>query len=193
VSASESFPVEPKPEAASPKRFALAEWSFGGLLALALVGIGVTDFSSGDGLRYWLFVAPVFAVVSTAADWSRARASGENAPSIVRRQILHWVALAPALAVVYAFEQTGRLNREDAGLVSLLALALTTILAGVHFDWRLAVLGAVLGLTSLAAAVVEEFFWMLLIPIVLAGGVYVLWRRRAHARPAPLTTEKNET
>jgi hypothetical protein len=190
---SETGPVEPKPQAASPTRFAFAEWSFAGLLLLALVGIGVTDFSSRNGLRYWLLVAPVFAAVSTGVGWSRARASGQNAPSIVARQLLHWVALVPALAVVYAFEQTGRLDREDAGLVSLLVLALTTMLAGIHFDRRLAYLGAVLGLASLVAALVEEFFWMLIIPVVLAAGAFALWQRRAHGRPTPATTKENET
>jgi hypothetical protein len=168
-------------------RFALTGWCFVGLLALAMVGVGVTDFSSRDGLWYWLAVAPLFGVLSTAMGWSRARAAGQNRSSIVMRQLLHWASLAPILAVIYAFEHTGRLNREDAGLVSLLALALTTLLAGVHFDWRLVGLGLVLGLTSIAAALVEEFFWMLLIPVLLAAGIFYLWRRRSSGKSAPVT------
>jgi hypothetical protein len=48
----------------------------------------------------------------------------------------------------------------------------------VHFDWRLAFLGAILAGTSVAAALVEEFFWAGLIPAVALGALAV-WRRRA--------------
>ena len=80
--------------------------------------------------------------------------------------------------LIYLLERTGRLNREDAGLVALLSLSLTTVLAGIHFDWRLAVLGILLAVATAGAALVEEFFWILLIPAVVAGAVVVIWQRR---------------
>jgi hypothetical protein len=91
--------------------------------------------------------------------------------------MLHWSVLILAIYLLYLLQQTGRLNRDDAGLVALLCLAITTFLAGVHFDWRLGVLGVILGAAAACAALIEEFFWILLIPALLAGVVVVLWRR----------------
>ena len=152
--------------------------AFGGLACLSIVGIGIADFSASRGLAYWLMMVPVFAAVSIATGWTRARRRGEAGAVLVWKQVLHWVPLLLALYLIYALEATGRLNREDAGLVSLIAFALTTLLAGVHLDWRLAVLGALLGVTAAAAALVEEFFWVLLIPALIAAAVVIFWRRR---------------
>jgi hypothetical protein len=149
------------------------------LLILALIGVGVTDFSAGYGLRYWLAMVPIFGGVSIFFGWSRARRRGENVSRAVTLQILHWCALPLALAVVYVLEETGRLNQEDAGLISLLVLGLTTLLAGVHFDWRLGLIGLVLCVASVCAALLEEFFWVLLIPVVIGGVILFIMRKRS--------------
>lgn len=157
--------------------FRAEEIALGILAILSIAGIGVADFSSKDGLQYWFVMVPIFAAVSIFTGWSRARSQGETTFGILGRQALHWSALVLAIYLVYLLQQTGRLNRDDAGLVALLCLAITTFLAGVHFDWRLGVLGLVLGAAAACAALVEEFFWLLLIPALLAGAVVVLWRK----------------
>jgi hypothetical protein len=139
-------------EKPSGRRFTPDEIVFFGLILLSVVGMGISDFSTRYGLGYWLAMVPIFAASSI---------------------------LAVAVYLIFMLQRTGRLNQEDAGLVALIALALTTLLAGVHFDWRLIVLGALLGLTAAAAALVDQYFWVLLIPaVVLAVGAF-LWRRRA--------------
>lgn len=155
-----------------------------GLGLISLVGIAITDFSASRSYLYWVAIAPVFAGVSLYAGWARARRAGQTAGDIMLRQLLHWSALPIAVYVVYLMQMTGRLNREDAGLVALLTLALTTFLAGIHFDWRLAVLGVVLAAGALFAALVEEFFWVFLlaaIPVV----AWVVWRGRRAGRSDP--------
>ncbi len=173
----------PKPElAAAPvptRLFSAEQLILVALLALSLAGIAITDFSKGYGLWYWLAMVPIFAGASIFAGWSRARRKRRTVAGILWRQVLHWSALALAVYLVYLFAATGRVSNEDAGLIALLALALTTFLAGVHFDWRLLVLGALLGIAAACAALVEKFFWLLLVPAILAGALVVLWRRRA--------------
>lgn len=156
----------------------------GVLLLLSLVGIGVADFSARSGLTYWLWMVPIFAGSSMLLGWTRARHEGRPVARILLQHVLHWAPLPAALYIVYRLEASGRLNREDAGLVALLTLALTTLLAGVHFDWRVAVLGVVLGVACFCSAVVEEFFWVLLLPTLIAGAVVLLWRRRDR-QPSP--------
>lgn len=148
------------------------------LVVLSLVGIGIADFSSRSGLNYWLWMVPVFGGASLYAGWSRARREGQGMPRILTLQILHWSPLVLAIYVIYLLERTGRLQREDAGLVVLLALALTTFLAGVHFEWRLGVLGLLLAAAAVSAALVDQFFWLLLLPGLVVVVVILVWRRR---------------
>lgn len=176
MSESVSSPVQPNQ---ATRRFKAEEIILGAVAILSIAGIAVADFSSQDGMRYWFVMVPIFAAASVFAGWSRAREQGEAPLAILAKQAFHWLALLLAVYLIYLLQQTGRLNRDDAGLVTLLALALTTFLAGVHFDWRLGVLGVLLGVTAACAALIEEFFWVLLIPALIAGAITILWRRRS--------------
>jgi hypothetical protein len=69
------------------------------------------------------------------------------------------------------------MNDEDAGLVALLTLALSAFFAGLHSDWRICLVGIVLGGTVAGAAWVEEFLWMILIPFLAAAAVGIVWWR----------------
>ncbi|MEE9607305.1 MAG: hypothetical protein V3U03_06155 [Myxococcota bacterium] len=174
-------------------RVRLDQILFGVLIALSIGGIAVTDFSGRFGLRYWLAMVPLFAAVSVFGAWSRARSRGESVAAIVRVQAAHWLALLLAVYLVNLLQATGRLTRDDAGLVALLALALTTFLAGVHFDWRMCLLGALLGLTVACAALLEQFFWWVLIPVAAAAALGLLWKRRsAPTEPGPATQQRSE-
>jgi hypothetical protein len=72
------------------------------------------------------------------------------------------------------------MNSEAAGLVCLLTVAVVSFLSGVHGDWRFGLVGILLGLTVGAAAWVEEYFWMLLIPLLVAIviGIFWVWHRQ---------------
>lgn len=99
---------------------------------------------------------------------------------IIRVQLLHWIGLLAAVALIYfLFKRTGRIDYNQLALISLLALSLTTFLAGVHFDWRFMVVGLVLGACVAGAAFVEQFMWMIVIPIVVALVLIVFWWKRS--------------
>jgi hypothetical protein len=177
---SSDAPATPRAQGSAHESWRTDRLLLGTLLLLSLVGIAVADFSARSGLTYWLWMVPVFAGASILMSWTRARREGQGVARILTENILHWAPLPAALYIIYRLEDAGRLNREDAGLVALLSVALTTLLAGVHFDWRIAVLGLLLGAASFCAALVEEFFWLLLLPALLAGGVLLFWQRRSH-------------
>jgi hypothetical protein len=148
------------------------------LLTLSAVGIAISEISPQDALWYWLAMVPVFGGVSLFAGWSRAREQGMTAVGVLREQLLHWVALAVAVCLVFLLTYTGRLSSEDAGLVALLALALTTFLAGVHFDWRYCVIGALLAAAVAAVAVLKEFLWVIVIAAAAVASFLVYRARR---------------
>jgi len=167
------------------RRLVDERWIFVGLLALSMVGVAIADFSERLGLHFWLLMVPIFAGASLYTGWARARDRGASVHGILWRQVLHWSALALAVYMIFMLEETGRLNQEDAGLVAMLAVALTTLLAGVHFDWRLMLLGALLGIAAACSAFVEEFFWILLVPALLAGAFVFFWRGRGDGANGP--------
>jgi len=83
--------------------------------------------------------------------------------------------------LIYLMQSTGRMQNEAAGLTALIVIALSSFLAGVHSDWRLMVLGAVLGATVVSFAVLEQLIWIVVLPVllILVVAVVLYIRRRA--------------
>jgi hypothetical protein len=182
-------PLEATARTAPPRRarkLAVEEIILVVLLTLSAVGIAISEILPRAAFGYWLAMVPVFGGISLFAGWSRAREQGMTAVGVLRDQLLHWIALAAAVCLVFLFEVTGRMSSEDAALVALLALALTTFLAGVHFDWRYCVVGALLAAAVAAVAVLKEFLWVIVIAAVAVAAFFVYRARRgAPADTAP--------
>lgn len=137
------------------------------LVILSIGGIGIMDYSEKYALWYWLAMAPIFMSASLALAWKTAHQQDATAGAHIRRQVLHWLVLVVALLLVFLMQRFEELAPATAGLMALLVLGVTTVLAGVHFEWRLAVLGGLLLLTFVAGVFVESFFWVLLAPTLL--------------------------
>ena len=149
------------------------------LIALSAIGIGVTNFAPVKSFWYWACMAPVFGLVSLYTGWSKARRRGEGVSRIIRVQVLHWAGLLAAIAVIYLlYKPADRITSNELAIICLLALALTTFLAGVHLDWRFMLVGIVLGACVAGAAFVEQFIWMIIIPIVVVIFLAVFWWKR---------------
>ena len=172
----------PTPAPASSRGPAVQELVLLALLVLSTVGVAISQLSPEKAFRYWIVMVPIFGAVSLFSGWSSARAGGMTASGVVSRQILHWAALAVAVCLVFLLQTTGRMGEADAGTVTLLSLALATFLAGVHFDWRYCVVGALLAAAVAAIAVVSNFLW--LIGIVAVGFAVFLSLRAARADPS---------
>jgi hypothetical protein len=107
-----------------------------GLIALSIVGIGITDFSPADSYKYWVAMVPIFGGACLILEWSRARGKGAKWTAMLRTQLLHWIGLLVAVRLVFEMLHKGRLDNENTGLVILLLLALSTFIAGIHLGWR---------------------------------------------------------
>jgi hypothetical protein len=178
-------PTEPQPPVApaaaapeSARNIRLEEVILVALFTLSAVGIAISKLAPEDALWYWLAMVPVFGGISLVFGWSRARAQGMTPGVVVRSQLLHWLALAVAVCLVFLLEYTGRMTNADAGLVVLLTLALTTFLAGVHFDWRFCAVGAVLAAAVAAVALLKQFVWVVVIAAVAVAAFLVYRARR---------------
>ena len=149
---------------------------------LALVGIGMTDFSPQLSHWYWLAMVLVTGIACVVMEWSRGRKKGLTGMVIIKHEVVTWLGVMVAVNLVYFLLHSGRLDSENTGLVILLILALATFLAGLRLDWRLCILGVLLGGTLILAAYLEEFLWIVLMVVVaVAAGIYFMARYKTTA------------
>jgi len=150
------------------------------LVVLSGIGVIVNDYAAPQtAFRMWLWMTPLFGVVSTAAAWSRAQRRGDPVGAIVPTQVVHWLGVVGAVLLIYILQAYGRMASEAAGSAVLVVLALATFLAGVYSDWRLSVLGVVLGVTVVGFAYVERVA-LVIVPLLLVAiiGLVVYMRRQ---------------
>lgn len=176
TSQSESYDEEN--EITPLSQFKVEEYLFASLIILSIVGIAVSNYANDYALKYWLFMVPVFAAVSIYYRWIGEQDRKQNIPSIIKDQILHWAGLLVAVLMVLLLVNYGSLNARDAGYFLIILLSLTTYIAGIHYEWRLIVLAVLLGLTAGVAALVEHFFWIMLVVALLASALVVYRKRR---------------
>jgi len=131
------------------------------LMVLAIIGVGITDFSPARSYWYWLAMAPIFACACLFIEWTHMRDEGKSWLSILRTQLLTWFGLLVAVQLVFLLLRAGRLTYESTGLVILLLLALTTFIVGIQLGFQLCVLGGFLGLTLLFVAFLEQYVWVI--------------------------------
>jgi len=148
------------------------------LIAIFIIaggGVAITDMSPSWGYWFWLGVVPLLAIASLYRSWVGEKKREGGVIWTLRVQILHWLGLLGALEIVFLlYTYTNRIDAAQSGLVSLLVVALSTFLAGIHFHWHFAVLGIMLALSTLAMAWVEAFVWIV-IPLVFIAVAIVLF------------------
>ncbi|MGA9538396.1 MAG: hypothetical protein WBR24_21040 [Desulfobacterales bacterium] len=150
------------------------------LVLLAIVGIGITDFSPQLSHWYWLAMVAITGIACIVMEWSSARKKGLSATTIVKKEVFIWLGVLVAVNLVYFLFHSGRLDSENTGLVILLILALATFLAGLRLDWRLCLLGGLLGGALILAAYLEEFLWIvLMVVLAAAAGIYFMARLKS--------------
>ena len=152
------------------------------MVLLAIVGIGITDFSPQLSHWYWLAMVVITGIACIVMEWSRARKKGLSATTIVKKEVFIWLGVLVAVNLVYFLFHSGRLDSENTGLVILLVLALATFLAGLRLDWRLCLLGGLLGGALILATYLEEFLWIVLM-VVLAAAVGIYFMARLKSAP----------
>ncbi|WGZ93152.1 MAG: hypothetical protein QJT81_15185 [Candidatus Thiothrix putei] len=155
---------------------------FVGIMFLALLGVGMTDYRGESAHGYWRYILILIALASTLWGMWRARRLGlVGSGKLLFQQMVLWGAALVAMAVIYLLLGTGRLNYETTGLLILLVLAFATFVDGMLVSWKLYVVGTLLLLTLLLATYVEEFLWIIVLVAVVMIAlvlVFVVWKLR---------------
>jgi hypothetical protein len=151
-------------------RLTTQEWIVVVLIALSIIGVGITDFAPAASHWYWLAMVPLFGVACISVEWQRAKEKGLAKGAMIRNQVLLWMGLIVAVQLVYLLLHAGRLDSENTGLIILLLLSLTVFGSGIYLGWRLCLVGACLAVALVLATYLEEFVWLFMI-VVAVGAV----------------------
>ncbi len=155
---------------------------FGGIMLLALLGVGITDYSAASAHSYWRYLMLAMAVLTTLWGVWRTRKLGlAQGSKLLYQQSILWGSALVAMLVIYLLQAEGRLDFEITGLMILLVLALATFIDGMLVSWKLYIVGLVLLSALLLATYVEAFLWMIVLAsLVVVGAVvtFVVWKMR---------------
>ncbi len=166
---------------AEKRRFHIEEAILVLLLILSLVGIGIMDFSPADGYGYWLILVFVFCLFAMIIGWLQSKHRSDDFKIILREQSMHWATSLLVVGGAFLIHQSGRIAEEDAGLIILLILSLSTILDGLRVGWRFSLVGLFLGVAAVVSVYTPHFLWIELgiaIFIVMATILWELWMER---------------
>jgi hypothetical protein len=143
-----------------PRRFGwrsllLRQWPYFAMLALALFGVAYTSVTRQSMTIYWVVLAPFFGLISIAGGWRDAVTADERL-RLIRTQALHWGGVLAAMYLVFIGDVRQIMSSDVSALIVLTVLALGCFTAGVHTgEWRLSVVGLLLGLSVPAIAWLE--------------------------------------
>lgn len=129
-------------------------------LLLSLLGTYIGYTYRHTSHDYWFTMMFLFTVIAIAPDYYQFKQHGENLKAFTSR-LLHWTGGLCAAIIVYAYHSSGRIFHEEAGLIVLLILALTTYLDGIKTGWRCIFTGLFLGLITICVAYFDSYIWQL--------------------------------
>lgn len=145
------------------------------MLALAFLGMIVTDLKSEGAWHYWRIMTPVYAVLSLGLSLYMHHRKLRSAAFTIWHEIVHWAGLLLAVYLVSNLVQMGFMSRYMAGVQVLLLLALATFLAGVYIEVTFIVVGLVLGLLVAGIGFLNQYVYSILLPVVIVAILVILF------------------
>lgn len=157
------------------KLSSLAEIIFYGLIILSLLGAVLAQISVEMGRTFWLALIPIIGAATVVIEWDRVRGGEIQWFALIWTQILHWGSLVVANELVSLLAHFGRINNTAVSSMSLLLLAQTTFLVGVHRDWRFCVVAIFQVLCLIVLTYLERYIWLMLVVaiFIIVLGIYL--------------------
>lgn len=163
------------------------------LTALVLFGLFLTNYSHLDARFYWTAMFPIFGLVST---WQalRTRHPVMAVWRILLREAAHWLGAMLAVRVIFLQLEWGQMDADSAALMTVLLLAVTCFLAGVHLDHSFIWISLLLAATAIIGTNIEGYLWLIVVLALIALGIaaaaatMIHRHRRAEAAPPAALT-----
>lgn len=155
------------------------------MLILAFIGLIITDTNRDGAWIYWRIMSPIYAILSIGLSWYLRNKKTFQLKVEIWQEILHWIGLILAVYIISTFVNIGLIGRFEAGLMVLIVLAVTTFLAGIYHDVIFMILGAILAIFSIGAALLNQYLYTIMLPITLVAGfvmMFVIYRNFHHSQ-----------
>lgn len=155
----------------------------GVLSVLVMIGLFLTNVSHLHARYYWSAMFPIFGIVSV---WHELSGPNSNPGPLWKRtlrQVLHWLGPIAAVQIIFLQLARGQMDADAVALVTLVILAVTCFMAGVHMDRSFYWVSAALAFSAVVGTEVEAYLWMLAAIAIIAVAITVFaaiaLRRRA--------------
>ena len=143
-------------------------WIFVLLLVLALSGAAVSEATDSKGWVYWGLLVLIYGGISIGRTWFQLKDQSGRVWPMIRAEVWHWLATLITIKIILIFEIAGVTARGVAADFALLVLALSTFLAGVHFNWTYMLLGVILAVTALCLGFLDQYaVYLVTVPLAL--------------------------
>jgi hypothetical protein len=148
------------------------------MLGLSFVGLIVSDIRQNGAWNYWRVMVPLFAVLCLFLSWYLRHKQRLISPTTIWHELLQWFGLALSVYLISVFVKIGLMGRFEAGLVVLTLLSLNIFITGIYVEATFFIIGIVLGLFALAAAVMAEYLYTIMLPITIGVAILLIWIAR---------------
>ena len=187
-----SVETEPLVEKGQPPEGPVSHWSlasrwfFNDMLFIAMLLLALAGVMLRLPVTYWIFLTPVFGLISIVEGWSHFSTPNERLGHVFRVAAI-WGALLVAIFLLYDNGVQGVLNANGTSLAMITLLALGTFVAGIQARvWQICAIGAILFIS------VPGVGWLDQSPLLMAGatvfaiaiGALVWWIRQLQSPPA---------
>ncbi len=157
--------------------FVRRELPYAVMIVLAVVGVAYTNLVPSVSRLYWQILAVVFGLICILVEWPRLPADGRQRLRLIVTQVLHWGTFLLAMRLLFLPTLQANLTSELTGLILVYVLAMSTFLAGIYINWRLAVVGAFLWVSLIAIAFVELANALIIVLGIVVVAALWLWHR----------------
>ena len=145
----------------------------GVLSVLVMIGLFLTNVSHLHARYYWSAMFPIFGIVSL---WHELNVPNTNPGPLwkrILRQVLHWLGPIIAVQIIFLQLARGQMDADSVALVTLVILAVTCFMAGVHMDRSFYWVSAALAFAAIVGTEVEAYLWMLAAIAIVAVAITV--------------------
>lgn len=145
-----------------------------GLFALVMLGLLLTNLDHLAARFYWSTMFPIFGLVSIWHELVGKHPYEGPIWKLILIQTLHWIGPIVAVRIIFLQLVRGQMPADEVALMTLLVLAVTCFLAGVHMDYSFYWISLLLALAAVFGTEIEAYIWILVVIAAIAVAVAFL-------------------
>ncbi|OQK16268.1 hypothetical protein AU255_14340 [Methyloprofundus sedimenti] len=145
------------------------------LIVLCFIGDLLGDVSGRGAIFYWIFMVPVFFLITLVKEKARELKTGRIIEDFMRTSFLYWLSALISILLVMFLWHADALNAVSASLASHVIVAQTMFLLGTIAGVRFYLIGLFLFLTAGITTQFEGVFGftiLIALPIIFFGFYY---------------------